>query len=149
MGNEVDLPVADVPVREQLGDVQWVYQNYANEEISEGDAPSPGAWGLLQACRGDRNAYLKVLERVHPRDAGLAGEESSAMLLELDARVQKEWGALAGVLELACRRPEFAAPLAEFAREWKRQHPAKMTERQADMLSRLDSNTMEPDERPL
>uniref|UniRef100_A0A6M3KDT7 Uncharacterized protein n=1 Tax=viral metagenome TaxID=1070528 RepID=A0A6M3KDT7_9ZZZZ len=137
-------------VAEQLGDVRWVYEHYGDseEQLGEGDAPSKGAWGLLCACRRDKNAYLKVLERIHPRDGGLAGEESAAALLDLEARVQREWGELAGVLDLACRRPEFVEPLARFAAEWGREHPRKSAA-ELEAIARNTSNVMEPDEVPL
>lgn len=148
MGNVDAEATSNVTPTEQLGDVRWAYEHYADEQVSEGDAPSAGAWGLLSACRSDRNAYLKVLERVHPKDGGLVGEESATQLLELDARIQKEWGQLAGVLELACKRPEFTEELALWTREWKKAHPAGQTPAQAEAFSRVTGNTMTPDEVP-
>jgi len=148
MGNADTVTAADVPIAEQLGDVRWAYENYANEQVTEGDAPSKGAWGLLSACRSDRNAYLKVLERIHPRDGGLAGEESATTLLDLDARIQKEWGELAGVLEMACRRPEFAEALALWALEWKREHPAQRSKAQLEAFDRLEGNVQEAGDVP-
>jgi hypothetical protein len=120
------------------GDVRWVYEHFADSEIAEGDAPSAGAWGLLSACRADRNAYLKVLERVHPREVQRAGEESADGLLELEGRLVKEWGEVAGVLELSVKRPEFVQPLVDFTRGWKRENPAAPTARQLAALERVE-----------
>jgi len=42
---------------------QWVYENAALEDVKPEDAPSSGAWGLLEFARSDpRTFYAKWLE---------------------------------------------------------------------------------------
>lgn len=42
---------------------QWVYENVAIEDVKPKDAPSSGAWGLLEFARNDpRTFYAKWLE---------------------------------------------------------------------------------------
>lgn len=42
---------------------QWVYENAALEDVKPEDAPSSGAWGLLEFARNDpRTFYAKWLE---------------------------------------------------------------------------------------
>lgn len=136
------------PLPEQLSDVQWVYDHFADDPDSlEDEAPSRGALGLLQAAKADKRTYLAILERVHPKDAGLEAQDSASQLLDLDARIQKDWGVVADTLQLAATRPEFVEPLAAFTSAWKREHP-KLTAQQQQNLERNTSNVIEPDEVP-
>ena len=136
------------PLAAQSGDVRWVYDHFADTEVSEGDAPSPGAWGLLAACKADNKVYLRILDIIHPKDAGDAGEDSAVSLLDLEQRVVQEWGQLAGVLQTACKRPEFVPELVAFTSKWRHEHPAPRSQKQINALQHLDSTSPQLDEVP-
>jgi hypothetical protein len=64
-------PKPKKPTKEQFegksaslrAEFQWVYENAALEDVKPGDAPSSGAWGLLEFARSDpRTFYAKWLE---------------------------------------------------------------------------------------
>jgi hypothetical protein len=38
-------------------DFQWVYENIAIDDVSPADAPSSGAWGLLEFARSDTRTF--------------------------------------------------------------------------------------------
>jgi hypothetical protein len=40
-------------------DVEWVYLNLSSRNLAPSDAPSPGAWSLLQVSRGDKRWFMK------------------------------------------------------------------------------------------
>lgn len=50
--------------------VQWVFENVAKEGVTAGQAPSWGAWGLLQSVKGDpefaREFYKTMWLRLIP-----------------------------------------------------------------------------------
>ncbi|MBN93385.1 MAG: hypothetical protein CL928_04835 [Deltaproteobacteria bacterium] len=74
-------------------DYQWVYDNIANPECSATEAPSCGAWGLLQFSRSDPKSFYvewmrmvgrtqdedKVLKE-YARDASKSAGEIAKML---------------------------------------------------------------------
>ena len=47
------------------GDFEWVYRHQSVDDVEPADAPSAGAWGLLQFARQDpRSFYLKWMDIV-------------------------------------------------------------------------------------
>ncbi len=48
-------------------DVQWVYDNMCISDIEPSDAPSPGAWGLLQACRNSGELFRDFYRTIWPK----------------------------------------------------------------------------------
>jgi len=39
-------------------DFEWAYNQFENKKIEPADAPSVGAWGMLQFCRGNRAKFM-------------------------------------------------------------------------------------------
>ena len=58
--------------------VQWVFDNMHNRGVKQKDAPTLGAWGLLQECREDgttrRNFYMSVWPKLLPSRSELDKE---------------------------------------------------------------------------
>lgn len=58
-------------------DYQWVYANTSVEDVSPDDAPSSGAWGLLQFARSDPKSFyvewMRMVARQEDRNEVLEG----------------------------------------------------------------------------
>jgi len=48
-------------------DLNWVYQNYANEKVGPKNAPSSGAWGMLKVSRESTKVYESVIAALTPK----------------------------------------------------------------------------------
>jgi len=57
-------------------DFQWVYENIAIDDVSPADAPSSGAWGLLEFARSDTRTFYAEWMRM------VAKSESDEKVLE-------------------------------------------------------------------
>jgi len=81
-------------------DFQWVYEHIAVEDVGPGDAPSAGAWGLLQFARNDTRTFysewmkmaakaddMDAIHRERVEDAARATSEITQMLKQLRATV--------------------------------------------------------------
>lgn len=59
------------------GDFDWVYRNVSVESVTSVDAPSSGAWGLLQFARNDPRAFytkwMDITSRNDDREQVLEG----------------------------------------------------------------------------
>jgi hypothetical protein len=49
-----------VPDEKYSSDLEWVYHNIMNPDPSSDNAPSAGAWGLLQWARDNRKEYYRL-----------------------------------------------------------------------------------------
>lgn len=48
-------------------DCQWVYMNFANDEVDKDKAPSPGAYGLLLQAKDQKDIYKLVVDKLAPK----------------------------------------------------------------------------------
>lgn len=60
-------PPAGAP-RTLLQDAEWVYQNMTRKGVKQADAPSCGAWWLLEQARADPKVLLQPLMLIAKRD---------------------------------------------------------------------------------
>jgi hypothetical protein len=81
-------------------DFQWVYENVAVDDVEPSDAPSAGAWGLLQFARSDTRTFyaewmkmaakaddMEAIHRERVEDAARSTAEITSMLRDLRAAV--------------------------------------------------------------
>ena len=72
------------------GDFNWVYENLSVMGVVPEDAPSPGAWGLLQFAREDKKEFYRSWMGMAAKEA-----DGDAMLQSFEAdasRTSKEIG---------------------------------------------------------
>jgi len=76
-----------------MEDITWVFHAIGRPEVSEKDAPNPGAWGWLQGIRANPRVaetfYTQVLTKTLPRNVnGRKGREDDGELIRLLSRVE-------------------------------------------------------------
>ena len=107
---ELDPVVAETPGEVSLGvghdavteaDCRWVYQNYADDGTTQRDAPSAGAWGLLQGVRNDPAAYRLLVDKLTPKQFRVVdpGVEDAIRLSGINQLIRDEWAHAAQVLK--------------------------------------------------
>jgi hypothetical protein len=78
MGNYDDQP-------DLSRDVLWTYENLARKDVTAVDAPSLGAWDLLQWARKNRNLFF---ERVLPKAMTAKEKKSGELEVEEDPGIE-------------------------------------------------------------
>ena len=62
-GADTEVGAIGSPKGPTLEDLRWVYQNYNRSSgVTKADAPSPGAWGVLDKCRRDQKLFHLVFK---------------------------------------------------------------------------------------
>lgn len=71
--DEIDVSGMDLDNVDVVADASWVYSHLYAKDVSKDDAPSPGAWGLLQWAKIHEKeffsgVFLKVVKPVEVED---------------------------------------------------------------------------------
>jgi hypothetical protein len=70
--------------------IRWVFDHIGNLDTMEADAPSPGAWALLDTCNVDitakrnfyNNTWVKLLSGKNLDDEAIARREDTARVVK-------------------------------------------------------------------
>jgi hypothetical protein len=92
--------IGDGQPSDLVRDTLWAYENLANRRIKASDAPSCGAWALLEWARQYRNRFFEQVlpkamlskppeEEANVREAELRAEEIELVLQKFDRKPPK------------------------------------------------------------
>lgn len=92
-------------------DLRWVYLNHANQGVQPREAPSAGAWAMLQTARADRkffqNVIVKMMRQEDSKDG--APRDDARKQFELVEKFRSEEvarrGLSGGVLQVGSQGP--------------------------------------------
>ena len=77
--------------------IHWVFEHIEGKHVKETDAPTPGAWGLLKACRDDdqfrRTFYAQIWPKILPTRSDMdrmeGFEDDGRQVLKVIGRLEK------------------------------------------------------------
>ena len=84
----------EAPPSDYAADVRWVYDNFSNKKLREAQAPSHGAWELLQWARLNKDKFFIQLANKHlatkdDATASKARREQSGKIRDVLERLAK------------------------------------------------------------
>ena len=102
-------------------DMMWVFHAFGMEDLEKENAPSPGAWALYIAAKGDNQLRNKIYGNILPKpsktDADDSGPEDMLELTQLQNTIASEWGDVAGILDALSKKPELIEPVMAVIQE--------------------------------
>ena len=95
----VNEPSEQAREPQAITDAQWAFDHVSDDSVTQADAPSVGAWGLMTQARESPVIYKELLARVMPIGSDAGGPAMPLeLLMQLERQVAEGWGMMAKCL---------------------------------------------------
>jgi len=117
------FPLFDGKSADLKTDVLWCYSNFANRTVRPADAPSAGAWAMLEWARSSRNKFFEIVVKILQLPS--QDDEDRAAITHDRKNVEQIRRVLAGFVDKPSSLDDAAS---QFATDWARKHKVRMND---------------------